>query len=281
MNAIYADMSGQLFDYTGGIADLRAGRVRFVGDPSARIREDYLRILRLFRFHAWYGKGDLDASALDAAAQNKAGMKQLSGERIRKELLRLLEATDPVPALNAMHRLEILRAILPAPANLERLSNLVAIARRKKIARGPITSLAALLPSVEAARTVASKLRLSNVESTQLVDILSGYSKISAALSSAEVTKLLYRFGKERFSALALLAWAQTPSHPDWESVSARAAEWVQPDFPIDGRDVLNAGAEEGPSVGRILSALEEWWVEKEFAPDRAALLAKLKNLVR
>jgi poly(A) polymerase len=192
-----------------------------------------------------------------------------------------LEATDPVPALNAMHRLEILRAILPAPANLERLSNLVAIARRKKIARGPITSLAALLPSVEAARTVASKLRLSNVESTQLVDILSGYSKISAALSSAEVTKLLYRFGKERFSALALLAWAQTPSHPDWESVSARAAEWVQPDFPIDGRDVLNAGAKEGPSVGRILSALEEWWIEKEFAPDRAALLAKLEDLVR
>ena len=281
MNAIYADMNGRLFDFAGGIADLHAGRVVFVGDPNARIREDYLRILRFFRFHAWYGKGAPDQSAMDAAEKNKAGMKLLSGERIRKELLRLLEASDPEPAINAMHRLEILGEILPAPANLERLSSLVAVARRKKMARGPIISLAALLPSEQAARAAASRLRLSNAESTQLFDILSDYSKITPRLSSREMTRLLYRFRKERFGELALLACAEEPDSPAWDAVFARAGEWVRPHFPIDGHDVLEAGAREGPSVGQLLSALEDWWVEEDFAPDRSALLARLEDLVR
>ncbi|MEE8439400.1 MAG: CCA tRNA nucleotidyltransferase, partial [Micropepsaceae bacterium] len=114
MNAIYADESGNLFDPTGGIEDLHAGAVKFVGDPNARICEDYLRILRLFRFHAWYGKAALDEAALKAAAKNKAGLKRLSGERVQKELLRLLEADDPGPALGAMQKHNILGEILPA-----------------------------------------------------------------------------------------------------------------------------------------------------------------------
>jgi tRNA nucleotidyltransferase/poly(A) polymerase len=113
------------------------------------------------------------------------------------------------------------------------------------------------------------------------VDILSDYSKITPRLSSAEVTRLLYRFGKERFSELLLLAWAEEPADSAWEIIFARAKEWAHPDFPIDGADVMEAGAKEGPTVGRILSALESWWVEEDFAPDRAALLAKLKDLVR
>lgn len=281
MNAIYADMSGQLFDFTGGIADLHAGRVKFVGDPNARIREDYLRILRFFRFHAWYGKDAPDEAALDAAARSKAGLKRLSGERIRKELLRLLEAADPGPALNAMQKLDILGEILPTPVNLERLSKLIALAQQKKISRGPIISLAALLPSDQAARALASNIKLSNAERARLVENLSDYSKITPRLSSAEVTRLLYRLGKERFRELMLLAWAEDPADSAWEVILARATEWAHPDFPIDGRDVMEAGAKEGPSVGRILSTLENWWVEEDFAPDRAALLAKLEDLVR
>ena len=108
MNALYADEDGTVFDHFGGIADLAAGRVRFVGDAATRIREDYLRILRLFRFHAWYGKGEIDPDALAAAQAQKAGLRLLSGERVQKELLRLLEAKDPVPALRAMERERIL-----------------------------------------------------------------------------------------------------------------------------------------------------------------------------
>ena len=280
MNAIYADMTGKLFDSTGGIADLHAGRVKFVGDPNARIREDFLRILRFFRFHAWYGKGAPDDDALDAAARNKAGLKSLSGERIRKELLRLLEATDPGPVLSAMQNHDILGEFLPAPINLERLSKIIAVTQQKKIPRGPIISLAALLPSDQAARAVASKLKLSNAERAQLVEILADYSKITPRLSSGEVTRFLYRFGKERFGELLLLAWAEDPVDSAWEVIFARADEWAHPEFSVDGRDVMEAGATEGPSVGRILSALERWWVEENFAPNRAALLAKLSEFV-
>jgi len=281
MNAIYADMTGQLFDFTGGIADLHSGQVKFVGDPNARIHEDYLRILRFFRFHAWYGRDTPDEAAVDAAARNKAGLKRLSGERIRKELLRLLEAGDPGPTLNTMQSHDILGEILPVPANLERLSNLIALAQQKKISRGPIISLAALLPSDQAARAIASNIKLSNAERAQLVDILSDYSKITPRLTSGEMTRFLYRFGKERFGELLLLAWAEEPLDPAWEAISARADKWTHPKFPIDGSDVMEAGAKEGPSVGRILLALEKWWMEKDFAPDRAALLVKLKDLVR
>src|SRR5262249_15485244 len=102
MNALYTDETGLVFDYFGGVADLHEGKVRFVGDAKTRIREDYLRILRLFRFHAWYGKGQIDREALAAAAAEKAGIASLSGERLQKELLRLLEADNPVPAIDAM-----------------------------------------------------------------------------------------------------------------------------------------------------------------------------------
>ncbi len=280
MNAIYVDITGHLFDPTGGIADLRAGQVKFVGDPNARIREDYLRILRFFRFHAWYGKAAPDAAALDAAARNKAGLKRLSGERIRKELLRLLEAADPGPALSAMQHHEILGEVVPAPVNLERLAKVITLAQQKKMSRGSIISLAALLPSEQAARTLASAIKLSNAERTRLMDILSNYSKITPGLSTREVTRFLYRFGKERFGELSLLACAEDPENSAWETTFARAGEWVRPEFPIDGRDVMQAGAAEGPDVGKILAALEKWWLDENFTPDRIALLAKLKELV-
>src|SRR6202041_1062357 len=112
---------GEIFDYRGGLQDLVAGRLRFVGDAAARIREDYLRILRLFRFHAWYGKGDMDADALHAAAGAKAGLAQLSGERIAKELLKLLTCQNPAPALRLMAASGVLSELLPYALALPRL----------------------------------------------------------------------------------------------------------------------------------------------------------------
>jgi len=280
MNAIYADETGCLFDPTGGIADLRAGVVSFVGDPDARIQEDYLRILRFFRFQAWYGKAAPDETALEASARNKAGLKRLSSERVQKELLRLLEAEDPEPALKAMQRFDILEEILPAPLNLERLSRIIAIAKQSNIPRCAVVSLAALLPSEEAANTVASNLKLSNAHRAQLVGILSDYRKVTPMLSSQDVGKLLYRCGKKMFSEMMLLSWADAQGEPAWNAVLARANDWIPPVFPINGREVMDGGVEEGPGVGRVLSDLERWWVENEFMPNHEALLAKLKKLV-
>jgi len=280
MNAIYADETGKLFDPTGGIKDLQAGVVKFVGDPNARIREDYLRILRFFRFHAWYGKAAADETALEATAKNKVGLKRLSGERVQKELLRLLEAENPESALKAMQRYDILEEILPAPLNLERLSKIIAIAKQNNIPRGAIVSLAALLLSDEAARVVASNLKFSNAHRAQLVEILSDYTNITPQLSSQDVGKFLYKFGTERLVELSLLSWAERPEESKWEAILVQANGWTRPDFPVDGHDVIEAGAQEGPPVGRILSTLERWWVDEDFAPDRNGLLAKLKELV-
>ena len=127
MNALYAAADGEIFDFVGGIADLKAGRVRFVGDAPTRIREDYLRILRLFRFHAWYGKGEIDVEALRAAAVEKGGLAGLSGERIAKEMLRLLETENPAPVLRPMAASGILALVLPGEANIARLESLAKI----------------------------------------------------------------------------------------------------------------------------------------------------------
>ena len=281
MNAIYADVSGRLYDPTGGIADLNAGRVRFVGDAEARIREDYLRILRLFRFHAWYGKGELDRAALDAAENNRAGLKRLSGERIQKELLRLLEAADPMPALDAMQVRRILRQILPEPVRLERLAGLIAIARAHRIVYSPVLALAALLASKDHARAVASNLRLSNADRTRLIEALSEEAHLDPQMPPASIRRALYRFGTDRFLDLLLIRWATAPETPGWDNLLSGAKEWMRPEFPVDGRDAMDAGLKEGPAIGRVLGALERWWVERDFAPDRAALLEKLKELAR
>ncbi|MGH6878125.1 MAG: CCA tRNA nucleotidyltransferase, partial [Rhizomicrobium sp.] len=154
INALYAAPDGELFDYTGGLDDLAAARVRFIGDPVARIREDYLRILRLFRFQAWYGKGEIDEDALHAATAERAGLQRLSGERVQKELLRLLAAEQPCPPLRAMAAAGILDEIIPHAGRLDTLERLAAIDAANFFAADPMLRLAALAqpaPSVAAA----------------------------------------------------------------------------------------------------------------------------------
>lgn len=281
MNAIYADRKGHLYDPTGGIADLKAGRVRFVGDADARIREDYLRILRLFRFHAWYGRGEIDADAVVAAEKNRAGLKKLSGERTQKELLRLLEAENPLPSFQVMHTRHLSEQILPEPLRLERLASLIDIVRTQGIERPPILALAALLSTKEQARAVAADLRLSNADRERLTGALSADAELNPGMTRPELRRALYRFGAERTLDLLLLGWAGNPKLTGWEDLLHGVREWTHPEFPIDGRDALDAGLREGPGVGRALAAVERWWVDQDFGPGREALLAKLKELAR
>jgi poly(A) polymerase len=277
MNALYANPDGEVFDPMGGVADLKAGRVRFVGDPATRIREDYLRILRLFRFHAWYGKGELDKAALAAAVAEKLGLKQLSGERVQKELLRLLAARDPAPTLCVMERTGILSEILPLRLSLARLEHLVAIDTASKFPPDAILRLAALMPSdANAARALAERLKLSNAGRDRLIAATSGI-KIGTAQRDAQA--LLYRLGAQQFKDLVFLRWAADEKTPaaQWRALIELANTWRKPQFPLDGRDAMAAGVKEGPAVGKMLGDLEQWWIENDFKPDRAALLARLK----
>lgn len=284
MNALYANADGEIFDYVGGLADLRARRVRFVGDPSTRIREDYLRILRLFRFHAWYGKGDLDADAFAAASQEKAGLRLLSGERVQKELLRLLEAKTPVPALQAMQRASILAEILPGDLQLERTVRLVEIETANARKPDSLLRLAALLPDdVKSARKVSGILKLSNADKERLIEAAEADGRIAELLSPREVRKLLYRLGKQCFRDQLLLRWSQAggnASDPRWGKLLRLAESWKKPDLPIDGQDVMAKGIDEGPKIGTTLRALEQEWVEADFVPDRRALLKRLRETI-
>jgi poly(A) polymerase len=282
MNALYASADGEIFDYFGGEKDLKAGRVRFIGDAAERIREDYLRILRLFRFHAWYGKGELDREALRASAAGKAGLAKLSGERVQKEMLKLLAADNPVPVLRAMAASAILGEILPAQADIARLERVVAIDNDNFFPADPLLRLAALLEG--GAGAVAERFKLSNADRDRLVDALSAQERIVSYLSIREVRKLLYRLGPQRFRDLVRLRWAQDPKASNgiqWRALLAMGDAWERPAFPLTGRDVMNAGVPEGPMVGRVLSEVEDWWIDADFIDDPFSLAERLKAVIQ
>jgi poly(A) polymerase len=280
MNALYASANGEIFDTVGGVADLQAGRVRFVGDPTTRIREDYLRILRLFRFHAWYGKGELDAAALKAASAEKAGLQQLSGERIQKEMLKLLAAENPVPVLRIMAASGILGEILPGDLDIARLERLAAIDANNFFTADPILRLAALSPDA----ALSDRWKLSNVDRDRLADLASDKEKIVSYLSIKEVRKLLYRLGAAQFKDRVMLRWAEDPKDSNfvqWRALLAMADAWERPKFPLDGGNVMAAGVPQGPLIGKILAEVEEWWIDSDFIEDEFSLAERLKAVVQ
>ena len=264
MNALYANAKGEVFDFHDGVADLHNGRVRFVGDASTRIREDYLRILRLFRFHAWYGKGELDAEALRAATDLKSGLTQLSGERLQKELLRLLEAKNPLPVLRVMGETKILDEILPKTRGFDAVERLVAMG-----VGDPLLRLAALLPQ-DYASIVTAKLKLSNAQAARLENLLSGDP---VPTGEKEARKILYRIGPAYFADRVHFSQAIDGMDRD-----ALLDLTVPRKFPLSGRDAMDAGIPEGPAIGHILGEIENDWVENNFTEDRAQLLVRLKK---
>jgi poly(A) polymerase len=281
INALYAAVDGTVFDYATGVEDLIAGRVRFVGDASARIKEDYLRVLRLFRFHAWYGKGEIDADGLHAAAEARDKLQSLSAERVAKEMLRLLEAGNPAPVLRVMAATGILSLLLPGALQLPRLEQLCRIDADNFFARDAVLRLAALLPDdVAAARTCAAALKLSNADRTRLEQI-AGDEAIPGNLSASAARRLLYRIGPARLRDKVLLAWAGSQKGAmAWRLLLDMAANWQRPQFPLTGRDVMQAGVPEGPQVGTVLSAVEDWWIAGDFAADESAVRQKLRDVI-
>jgi len=283
INAMYASASGEIFDFATGVEDLIAGKVRFMGEAGARIAEDYLRILRLFRFHAWYGKGDVDAQGLRAAAHAKDKLKTLSAERIAKELLRLLEAGNPTPVLRVMAATGILSELLPGALQLPWLERLVEIDADELAPRDGLLRLAALLPEGgDAAHAVADALKLSNADRLRLEQALSG-ERIAPQLSAPDARRLLYRVGVSRFRDKVRLAWAgaaRSANAIQWRMLLAMADNWQRPRFPLSGLDVMQAGVPEGPEIGRVLALVEDWWIGGDFASDEGALRDRLRAVI-
>ncbi|MDB5439986.1 MAG: Polynucleotide adenylyltransferase region [Caulobacteraceae bacterium] len=280
-NALYATWDGEIVDPTGrGLDDALAGRVVFVGDPMQRIAEDYLRILRYFRFLAWYGRGDPDPAALAACEAQKAMLAKRTPERTQKEILKLLAAPDPLPALNLMAETGILNLVLPV-SDLDGLGRLIGLERQRSWPADALLRLAALLlPGMEAARTTARLLRLSNAQRDRL--IAARGDEVAGLIGLTRARQVLYRIGRQAFEDQARLAWANGASgNQDWTGLLSLAASWSPPTFPLTGGDVLAEGLAPGPQVGDILDQLQAWWIDQDFHPDRTALMARLQSAVR
>ena len=284
-NAMSMTPDGTLHDYFGGQADLTAGRVRFVGDPATRIAEDHLRLLRFFRFHAWYGRGAPNEAALAACKAAAHTIPSLSGERVQTEMLRLLKAENPVPAVRAMRDTGVLAQLLPEVHGPERLARLVEI-ERKLDDTDPIRRLAALIVGSDdawaAAKAVADRWRLAGTEGADLAALVAPSPEIlTRDLTRRALRMLLYRFGPEQIRGHVLITWTDwIEDETVWEEILETAAAWERPTFPVTGADVLALGVEPGPKVGRLLAAVETWWMEQDFQPDRTAALAKLDTLI-
>jgi poly(A) polymerase len=281
INALSADPDGTVHDPFGGIADLEAGRVRFVGDPEARIREDVLRLLRFFRFHAWYGEGEPDAAALAACGRLAELLPTLSGERVATELLRLLLAPDPAGALALMRKHGVLQPILPELTEIERLRLLVLI--EDEIGdRDAVRRLAALLPqSAAAAIAVATRLRLSNADRDRLAAVAAPAMSVRPPLDERAQRRALQRLGAALFRDLVLLDWAESPgTAPRHRALLAAAAAWTPVALPIKGQDVLDQGVAAGPEVGHLLADIERWWEEGDYRATREDCLSKLRALI-
>lgn len=254
INALMADpVTGELFDYFGGLADIEARRVRFIGDPLQRIAEDHLRILRFFRFHARFGGGEPDAEAVEACTARANDLRALSRERIADELLKLLGVADPLPTVELMLGRQILKPVLPEidAAALPCLCTLIAAEQASGLAQQPLRRLAALLPAdPELAEKVAVRLKLSNRARKRLA--CAGSRDIGL-----EPQPLAYRTGTQCAVDRLLLAGRAADA--------AAIAEWSPPKLPIGGGALISRGVPQGPEVARNLKRIEERWVEAGF----------------
>jgi tRNA nucleotidyltransferase/poly(A) polymerase len=282
INALYCDAGGEVLDPCGGIADLKAGRVRFIGRAEDRIREDFLRILRFFRFFALYGAGRPDADGLKACARLKSGLATLSAERVWEELKRLLGAPDPTRALLWMRTTEVLQKVLPESWGIDAVHRLVAAEQKEGWAPDPLLRLQSILPPHRArVDALVERLRLSRAEAMRLL-AWAGAPDIDPASPEAELAKALYRDGRDgvldrlRHTLARELDEGHADAAAALRSLMAKTAVWERPIFPVGGKDLVAGGLEPGPAVGKRLKALEQRWIESGFTLTRDELLAWL-----
>lgn len=261
LNALYADSDGVILDPTGaGYDDALAGRIVFVGEPEQRIEEDYLRILRFYRFFAWYGRGAPDAAAVAACAALVEGVERLSAERVSKEVLKLLAAPDPRLAVRLMQDAGVLGRILPPYKSVTLFEAMVGVSP------DPVLRLSALLPAdVETVRASANRLRLSNAQKDRLIAAVR--APLDPDMNDAQARAVIWREGRQAFEDRVRRAWAAGGEAARMQAFLALAADWTPPKLPVGGRDLARLGLKPGPETGRVLKAFEDGWIADDF-PD-------------
>ena len=287
MNALYADYEGTIYDPTGqGLEGIESLKFRFVGDADSRIKEDYLRILRFFRFLAHYGgAAKVDASALKACRENKLGLKKLSAERVWSELKKTLSASDPSRAFHIMLTNDILETILREASNVDGLMRLVNLEARENVKPDPLLRIMAMSAREPLQMALLCKrLKMSNKEAARLRQWSDSSISLDPYAENKEQLKSIYLGGKQAVMDRCRLRAAGEDDailSTRWMSLANLAKNWTAPEFPLTGKDLKAAGVEAGPKMGKILEALKALWVRSGFTADRDKLLMALNLLNR
>jgi tRNA nucleotidyltransferase/poly(A) polymerase len=275
INGLSASVDGVVHDHVGGLDDLAARRVRFIGDPERRIAEDYLRVLRFFRIHAAYGEGEPDRAAYLACVRARDGLATLSAERIRAELLKLVVAPRAVAALQAMAEGGLLQTVLGGVTYHGPFEAMLGVEHRLGHPPDALLRLGALAVAVtEDARRIAQRLRLSNAEAKRLDSMGHRWWRL-AGMDDDVARRRLYRLGVERYRDRIMLAWARAGREADadrWSALATLPDRWTAPKFPLKAADMIARGIGEGPALGHILTLAEDAWLASNFTDDPDAL---------
>lgn len=291
INGLYANRDGEVIDLVDGLRDIERGTVRFIGDAAERVEEDYLRVLRFFRFFAYYGQFRPDADGLRASARAKDKLKTLSAERVWSELKKLLGAPDPGRALLWMRQSGVLTEILPESEKwgIDAIPSLIETGTALGWPADPMLRLAAIVPQdSERLAGLAQRLRLSRAEAGWLQSVATAPA-IKPGLAGTALDRLLYRHGEvgpvARLRLAIAAARASAGGDParmaealELQGLLKRAEQFSRPVLPVTGADLIAAGIPAGPRLGEILARMENHWVERNFTPDRADLLDRLAD---
>ena len=275
INGLSVDAEGVVHDHVGGLADIAARRVRFIGDPGKRIAEDYLRILRFFRIHAAFGEGEPDREGYLACIRAREGLASLSAERVRMEMVKLVVAEGAAGAAVAMADAGLLLPVFGGVAYTGPFAAMIAAERLLGLKPDAVRRLGALAVAVtEDARRVALRLRLSNAE-TRALDSMGHRWWRLAGMDEATARRRLYRLGEDRYRDRLMLAWARAggiAGSTPWRELATLPERWSAPKFPLKAADFIARGIAEGPALGQVLALAEDAWLAANFPLDETAL---------
>ena len=277
INGLSVDADGRVHDHVGGLVDIAERRVRFIGDAGQRISEDYLRILRFFRMHAAYGSGEPDRTGYLACISGRAGLADLSAERVRMEMLKLLVAEGALVAVSAMADGGLLLPIFGGVSYTGPFAMMISAERLLGLPPSPVRRLGALSVAVtEDARRVAARMRLTNAEAKALDSMGHRWWRL-ADMDEARARRRLYRLGEDQYRDRLLLAWARSVGNHDadyWREFASLPQRWSAPKFPLKAADFIARGIAEGPALGHVLTLAEDAWLAADFPLDPSALFA-------
>ena len=282
INAVYADEKGNVFDYYNGIDDIEKGRVRFIGSALQRIREDYLRVLRFFRFYSSFGKGEIDKKALQACIECREKLQQLAIERIRDEMGKLVMTPRAVETLKIMFDNGILEYILPTAKHLDCLAFLIELVNKHKIAPDAMRRLFVMYePDEKLAENLSSRLKFSKKQREMFIRWAVRNPSLQEFVNEKSLRKLLYTYGRDFCFNKFLLVCALNKQEPEnFAKIIEQIESWEIPTFNIKGKHILALGIDDNRKIGTILDKLEELWIESDFKLADEELLAQAKSII-